>query len=102
MLLERGGNATPCAAQPSACPAGWSQVDLAEITDIGSNCRRTCYRADRACLVIRMERTDPAFTSVNTCSVAPAPGCPAGWSQADLQRVDKVFANCVRTCYFCP
>jgi len=100
MYLERGS--AGCAQQPSACPTNWTQVDLgADVADVGTNCRRTCARTDLACLVIKLERTD-LTGAANPCVPAPAPACPAGWTSADVGRVDKFFANCTRTCFFCP
>lgn len=102
MYLERGG-ASSCAALPSACPSGWSQADLADVLDVGSNCRRTCYRTDRACLVMKLERSDQ-LGNPNPCgniALVP-PACPSGWSSADLGQVDKFGTNCTRTCFICP
>jgi len=103
MVLERGGSPSCSGANtPSACPASWTEVDFApDILEVGSNCRRVCVRTDRACLVIRLERSDP-FGGAAVCTTNPAPACPALWSQADVGRVDSFGTNCRRTCFFCP
>jgi hypothetical protein len=95
MLLH----APACASVP-ACPAGWSQAALNDVIELGGNCRRTCYRTDLQCAVLPLETTDTSG-AVNTCAVAPPPACPAGWTEAALSRMDKLFANCIRTCVRC-
>jgi hypothetical protein len=91
MYLERNQN--DCSPPgPAACPAGWTQIDLAEVVDVGGNCRRTCVRSDRTCVVTQLRRTD--LTGLNNPCGAVAttpPACPtvpAVWTQADVQNVD--------------
>jgi hypothetical protein len=102
MYLERG--ITPaCGTLPSTCPAGWTQADLgSDIAAGGTNCRRTCFRIDRACLVMRLERTDTTGAT-DACTAVTPPACPVGWSQADVGDVDDaLYKNCRRTCFICP
>ncbi len=100
MYLERAQSLGACSATAD-CPTDWSEADLGLVAEIGSNCRRTCYRTDRACYVMYLERMG-SFSGSTPCTTSPAPECPDGWSEADEERVDKVFSTCVRTCYYCP